>query len=122
LSAAASQGATIAFPHDSATLSLEARRAIRGVADAYKARGGGHVRVVGHSSMRTADMPVDQHVLINFRVSLERAKAVADELLRLGVPPSALIVDAVGDAQPRFLEAMPAGEAGNRRVELYVEA
>jgi outer membrane protein OmpA-like peptidoglycan-associated protein len=122
LSAAPSQAASVAFSHDSATLSPEARRTIRSVADAYKARGGGHVRVVGHSSMRTRDMPVDVHVLTNFRVSLDRAKAVADELLRLGVPPSALIVDAVGDAQPRFLEAMPAGEAGNRRVELYVEA
>ena len=118
---AAGQAGTVAFPHDSSTLSAEARRTIRTVADAYKARGG-HVRVVGHASTRTRDMPVDLHVLTNFRVSVERAKAVADELLRLGVPPAALIVDAVGDAQPRFLEAMPAGEAGNRRVELYLEA
>ena len=53
---------------------------------------------------------------------MDRAQAVASEFLRLGVPPAALIVDAVGDTQPRFLEAMPAGEAGNRRVEIILEA
>ncbi|MFM2129082.1 MAG: putative lipoprotein YiaD, partial [Pseudomonadota bacterium] len=121
LGATAARPATVAFANDSASLTAEARRTIQGVVDAYKARGG-RIRVVGHASMHTRDMPVDQHVLTNFRVSVDRAKAVADELLRLGVPPAALIVDAVGDTQPRFLEAMPAGEAGNRRVELYNEA
>ena len=122
LNVAASGRATtiVNFAHDSTALDAEARRAIRAVADAYKARGG-RVHVVGHASTRTKDMAVDKHVVANFNVSVDRARAVTDELLRLGVPPAALVVGAVGDAQPRFLEAMPAGEAGNRRVEINLE-
>ncbi len=113
--------AMVMFAHDSTRLSADAMRNIRAIADQYKARGG-KVHIVGHASQRTKDMAVDKHVMTNFKVSVDRAKAVADEFLRLGVPPAALIVDAVGDAQPRFLEAMPAGEAGNRRVEIILEA
>ena len=61
-------------------------------------------------------------MMANFNISVDRAQAVADELMRLGVAPSALTIDAVGDSQPRFGEAMPAGQAGNRRVEIYLEA
>jgi outer membrane protein OmpA-like peptidoglycan-associated protein len=113
--------ATVMFAHDSNRLSADAMRTIRAIADQYRARGG-KVHIVGHASQRTKDMAVDKHVLANFKVSVDRAQAVAAEFLRLGVPPAALIVDAVGDAQPRFLEAMPAGEAGNRRVEIILEA
>jgi flagellar motor protein MotB len=109
------------FAHDSNRLSADAMRTIRAIADQYRARGG-KVHIVGHASQRTKDMAVDKHVLANFKVSVDRAQAVAAEFLRLGVPPAALVVDAVGDAQPRFLEAMPAGEAGNRRVEIILEA
>jgi len=113
--------ATVIFSHDSTWLSADAVRSIRAIADQYKARGG-KVHVVGHASHRTKDMPIDRHVMVNFKVSVDRAQAVANELMRLGVPPAALIVEALGDAQPRFLEAMPAGEAGNRRVEIILEA
>lgn len=109
------------FRHDSAALSAEAKRQIGQIAAAYKEEGG-RIRVVGHASQRTKDMPVEKHMLVNFRVSANRAGAVAKELMRLGVDPLALTIDAVGDAQPAFLEAMPAGETGNRRVEIFVEA
>ena len=111
----------VMFRHDSTSLSAAARDQIHKVADAYK-ESGGKIRVVGHASQRTRDMAFDDHLRINFRVSANRAGAVASELMRLGVDPSALTIDAVGDAQPQFLEAMPAGEAGNRRVEIFVEA
>jgi outer membrane protein OmpA-like peptidoglycan-associated protein len=61
------------------------------------------------------------HELANFRISDERARAVAEELVRLGVDPTAIIVEAVSDQQPAFVEAMPAGEAGNRRAEILLE-
>ncbi len=111
----------VTFRHDSTALSAEARNQIHQVVDAYK-ENGGKIRVVGHASQRTRDMAFDDHLRINFRISANRAGAVASELMRLGVDPSALTIDAVGDAQPQFLEAMPAGEAGNRRVEIFVEA
>jgi outer membrane protein OmpA-like peptidoglycan-associated protein len=111
----------VTFHHSSSSLSAEARNQIHQVVDAYK-ENGGKIRVVGHASQRTGDMALDDHLRINFRISANRAGAVASELMRLGVDPSALTIDAVGDAQPQFLESMPAGEAGNRRVEIFVEA
>ena len=111
----------VGFAHDSAALTRQARASIREIADRYKA-GGGRIHVIGHASSRTRNMPLGQHMLVNFNISVDRAQAVADELMRLGVAPSALTIDAVGDSQPRFGEAMPSGEEGNRRVEIYLEA
>lgn len=111
----------VMFGHDSVTLSSAARTQIKAIADAYKANGG-TIRVVGHASQRTKEMAFDVHLRVNFRVSANRAGAVAVELMRLGVDPAALIIDAVGDAQPMYLEAMPSGEAKNRRVEIFVQA
>ena len=62
-----------------------------------------------------------RHQLANFRMSYNRAKAVERELLRMGVEPSVLTVSAVSDQEPLFVEVMPAGEAGNRRVEIFIE-
>jgi len=65
-------------------------------------------------------MPLARHILVNFNISFDRAQAVAGELMRLGVPASALVVEAVGDTQPLLAEVMPAGEAANRRVEIFL--
>ena len=86
----------------------------------HKSRGGA-VRVVGHASSRTRDLPIDRHMLVNFRISLERAQAVAAELVRLGVAPEDLFVEARSDTEPVFYESMPAGEAENRRAEVFLE-
>ena len=88
---------------------------------AWQREKGGAIRVVGHSSSRTGDMDPVRHKLINFKVSLDRANAVAQELIRLGVPPDKLIVSAKSDAEPIYFEIMPLGEAGNRRVEIYLD-
>jgi len=40
----------------------------------------------------------------------------------MGLPAETLEVQAVSDTQPLFLEVMPSGEAGNRRVEIYLAA
>ena len=111
----------VLFSRDSASLSGEARTQIKQIADAFK-QNGGAIRVVGHASQRTKEMAFDVHLRVNFRISANRAGAVAVELMRLGVDPAALTIDAVGDAQPMYLEAMPSGEAKNRRVEIFVQA
>ena len=43
------------------------------------------------------------------------------ELVRLGVSPNALLVEARSDTEPVFYESMPAGEAENRRAEVFLE-
>ncbi len=90
------------------------------VAQALAGRGG-YVRVVGHSSMRTGNMNMERRNQANLVVSWARANSVADILLGYGVPATAMMVSGVSDTQPIYLENMPAGEAGNRRVEIYLE-
>jgi len=112
--------AVIHFAVGSSSLSPEAKRALRKAVAIHKKRGG-TIRVVGHASSRTREMPLAKHKLVNFEISLKRARAVAKELLRLGVKPGNLFVGAVGDNDPVYYEWMPSGEAGNRRTEVFLD-
>jgi outer membrane protein OmpA-like peptidoglycan-associated protein len=111
----------VSFRHGSARLSASDRSRLGRLArEAMDV--GAYLRVVGHASMRTRDMDPFEHTLANFNISLKRANVVASALIEMGVPAERLIVDAVGDTQPLFSEAMPSGERGNRRAEVYLES
>ncbi len=112
--------ATVRFAVGSARLGAKARREVRRAYRAYRSRGG-ILRVVGHASSRTRDLDLVRHQMVNFNVSLDRANAVARELMRLGVRSTSISVDAASDSAPIFFEVMPAGEAGNRRAEIHLE-
>ena len=110
---------TIKFGHDSRSLSGADRAKLRKVVQKYRELGGG-VRVVGHASGRTRNMDVVQHHLVNFRISVDRAQVVARELINLGVPVEMIKIEAQGASRPLFVETMPAGEAENRRTEIFL--
>jgi len=111
------------FPGDIVGLNAEARTQVRAVVDQYRAGGGqGFIRVVGHSSSRTVNMSPERHMEIIFRKSQDRANAVAQEIIREGVPAAKVLVEAVGDSQPVYYESMPKGEDGNRRVEIFLQS
>jgi outer membrane protein OmpA-like peptidoglycan-associated protein len=115
--------AVIYFAGDGVTLSKAAHAQVRAAVAAFKANGGqGSIRVVGHSSSRTGDMSVEKHLETIFAKSQARANAVAQDLIRQGVPASKVLIDAVGDSQPVYYESMPKGEAGNRRAEIFVQS
>ena len=96
--------------------------AVREAVAVFRAGGGnGTIKVVGHASSRTPNMTVERHLEVIFQKSQARANAVAQALIRAGVPASKVIVEAVGDSQPIFYESMPKGEAGNRRAEIFVQ-
>ncbi len=120
LMAAGNRPVIVFFGAGSAKISAKGRRALREAARVHRERGG-TVRVVGHASSRTREMPVTRHKLVNFRVSIERARSVAEQLMRLGVPPNAVQIAAKSDSDPIYSEWMPSGEAGNRRVEVYLD-
>lgn len=111
--------ATVYFKSSSSRLSSRARGAIRQAAAQFKQRGG-RLTVVGHASSRTRNLSPVRHQMANFKVSYDRAQAVARELTRRGISASAITVKAASDSQPVFLEVMPAGETGNRRVEIII--
>ena len=81
---------------------------------------GGNLRVVGHASERTETTDYATHQAINENLSLKRASAVGGALLQMGAPGSAVAISAVGGQGPIFYEFMPTGEAGNRRVEIFL--
>jgi outer membrane protein OmpA-like peptidoglycan-associated protein len=112
--------AIVFFGHGSAELDGGDRSVLRDVA-ALREQRGGSLRVVGHASSRTHNTTPDEHQIANFDMSLSRANAVLEELLRLGVPADAARAEAVGDAEPVYHEFMPSGEAGNRRAEIFLE-
>ena len=114
--------AIVYFPGDGVTLSAAARNQIHTAVAQFKASGGvDSVRVVGHASSRTANMPVEKHLEVIFSKSQARANAVAQELIHEGVPAAKVLVEAVGDSQPVYYESMPQGEDGNRRAEIFVQ-
>jgi outer membrane protein OmpA-like peptidoglycan-associated protein len=108
----------IYFEHGSASLDREAHSVLRNIAQI--AQSGGTVQIIGHASMRTKTMDLTDHKLVNFDVSVQRAGAVANELIRLGVRPEQVQIAGAGDQLPVFAEFMPTGEAGNRRTEIYL--
>lgn len=108
----------IYFDHASASLDREAKSVLRNVAQI--ASNGGTVKIIGHASMRTATTDLTEHKLVNFDVSVARAGAVANELIRLGVSPDKVQIASASDELPVFYEFMPTGEAGNRRTEIYL--
>lgn len=79
------------------------------------------LRVIGHSSSRTGDMPATGNRQTNYDLSRRRAEIVAAELARLHVDARAISVEARADASPVYYEAMPKAEDYNRRVEIYLE-
>jgi outer membrane protein OmpA-like peptidoglycan-associated protein len=110
----------IYFAHGSSNLDNRDREVLRQVKSMLQGTGG-QLRVVGHASMRTGVLDPAEHARANFEISQQRAASVANELNRMGVPDAALVIDAIGAQQPVFYEFMPTGEAGNRRVEIYLE-
>lgn len=114
--------AVVYFPHDTTVLDTDGKAQVKAVLAAFQARGGqGFVRVVGHSSSRTANMSVERHIALNFERSQARANSVARALIAAGIPASKVLVEAVGDTQPIYYESMPQGEEGNRRAEIFLQ-
>ncbi len=112
----------IYFPGDTTRLPASARAQVRSAVAAFQAAGGtGSVKVIGHASSRTANMPVERHLEVIFQKSQARATAVAQALIRAGVPADKVQIEAVGDSQPVYYESMPKGEDGNRRAEIFVQ-
>ncbi|MCZ6721428.1 MAG: OmpA family protein [Proteobacteria bacterium] len=107
------------FANGQSWLSSTAKRTLRDVAQTLKGTNS-VIRVVGHASLRTRDMDLARHKLVNFELSVDRARTVAQELIRQGVPLGRVFVEARGDSEPVTHEIMPAGEAENRRAEIFI--
>ena len=111
--------ATIPFVGGSTKLSNADLQTLREVAEIHQRRGG-MLRVVGHARLEGAGNAANQQVT-NFRVSGDRADAVAQALVRLGVNGAMIEVAAQGDGEPATTAHGQPDSAASRRVEIYLD-
>ena len=57
----------------------------------------------------------------NYDVSRRRALAIANQLMALGVPRSAIVAEAASDSEPKFATNTARGIAANRRAEIFLD-
>jgi len=113
---AQSQGSyVVLFPFDRSTLDAGAQATISSAAEEFKRTGSAHIAVQGNTD-------TSGNSDYNQALSERREQAVTSELVRLGVPATAISGVALGETRP----AVPTGdnvrEAQNRRVDIQVEA
>jgi outer membrane protein OmpA-like peptidoglycan-associated protein len=108
------------FDNGSTELKPKARDVLRAVAALQHERGG-VLRLIGNASSATTAANSAEAAEINRRISQRRAEAAAAELRRLGLAEDQIQLSSRGSETPAYDEASPVGEAGNRRVEIYLE-
>lgn len=102
------------FEFDSAVPPMEAQQTIQFVAQNAAPCGWSGFDVVGHADRAGSNA-------YNQGLSLQRANAVAELMSSLGIPRSALSVDARGEEQPRVPTEDGVRNPQNRRVEISVK-
>ena len=81
----------------------------------------GTVRIVAHAQQDAYGSSADQVARANYEVSRQRALAVANQLVRLGVPANRIVAEAASDAEPAFETTSARGIAANRRAEIFID-
>jgi outer membrane protein OmpA-like peptidoglycan-associated protein len=102
------------FDWDRSDLSAQALSTIRQAAGAFKTKGSARITATGH-----ADKSGPENY--NMALSLRRANAVKDALVREGVPAASIAVVGRGESQPLVPTADGVREPQNRRVEIVVQ-
>ena len=111
--------ATLSFRSGSSIVDRKALNKIKKIVEVAKNRNA-KVKIVGHASTRTRDMPNSEHKLVNFVISDKRAQSVAKAFINYNFPKENLITEAVSDSKPLFKENMPAGTQANQRTEIFL--
>jgi hypothetical protein len=101
------------FNLNSAALTPTAQSTISQAAASYKSSGGPGVSVVGHADRSGPDA-------YNMDLSLRRANAARDALVREGVPAGSITVAGRGETQPLVPTADGVVEPQNRRDEIVI--
>lgn len=104
----------VLFEFNSSSLTSEASRTARQIAEVIQGGSERHISIEGHTdSIGT--------VSYNQRLSESRARSVADELSHNGVPRSRMTARGLGESQPIADNDSAAGRQRNRRVEVIIE-
>ena len=101
------------FDWDKSDLSSQALDTIQRAAAAYRTKGGAQIKASGHTDRSGPEV-------YNMALSLRRANAVKDALVRAGVKETDISVVGVGENEPLVKTADGVREAQNRRVEIVI--
>jgi outer membrane protein OmpA-like peptidoglycan-associated protein len=112
--AAAAPSFMVFFDWDRSNLSDQALNTIRQAAGAFKSKGNARITATGHTDKSGPEA-------YNMALSLRRANAVKDALVREGVPATAIAVVGRGESQPLVQTADGVREPQNRRVEIVIQ-
>ena len=102
------------FDWDRSNLSQQALNTIKQAAAAFKSKGNARITATGHTDTSGPEA-------YNMALSLRRANAVKDALVREGVPAQAITVIGRGEAGLLVQTADGVREPQNRRVEIVIQ-
>jgi len=102
------------FDWDRSNLSQQALNTIKQASDAYKTKGSARITATGHTDTSGPEN-------YNMALSLRRANAVKDALVRNGVPATAISVVGMGEKGLLVPTADGVREPQNRRVEIVLQ-
>ncbi|PJJ17119.1 outer membrane protein OmpA-like peptidoglycan-associated protein [Janthinobacterium sp. 67] len=103
------------FDFGASSLTAPSRSAILKISAALLKVGIIHMRVEGHTDNEGAEV-------LNNKLSLARANAVADAMGVAGIARGNIVVNGLGMSKPVASNATKAGQAENRRVTVIVSA
>lgn len=104
----------VLFGFDQATLDPEGMAVVSAAAEEFQRSGSARISVRGHTDTSGSSA-------YNQELSERREQAVANELMALGVPATAITSDAVGETDLAVPTPDGVKEAANRRVEITVD-
>jgi opacity protein-like surface antigen len=102
------------FDWDRSNLSAQALNTIKQAAAAFRAKGNARITATGHTDTSGPES-------YNMALSLRRANAVKDALVREGVPAQAITVIGMGEKGLLVPTADGVREPQNRRVEIVIQ-
>lgn len=112
--------AVVLFEAESAAVAPSGQRALRKMVTRLHRRGR-KVRVVGHAGATATETDPIRRRMAGLTLSIDRAKAVAEFLISLGIDPKSISVTANTELLPAAEKSDPSREAQRHRVEVFME-